>query len=85
MRIRRKVTYRAEFVTEIDIRVNPGELNAEQCSSFEQSISDAIEDAYCDIDVPENSDSKYQACSFEVIEWEDLPIPPLEQLAEEAE
>jgi hypothetical protein len=89
MKFRRKVRYRVEFVTEVEVEINPKDVEASDLS-FEEFVDDSLEDyfdaALCDLDIPDRDGHVYCDYSFEVVTHEDLAPPsPLEQLAEQSE
>jgi hypothetical protein len=85
MKFRKRVTWTAEYETILEFEVDPAEYSEEEHGSFDEFVEAVTDDAVSDINIPETGDSSYVDCSFSVSLIENIPIPPLEHLAEAAE
>ena len=89
MKYKRKVRYRVDYVTEVEVEISPKDVEASDLT-YEEFVEDYLEDHFddtcSDIDIPERDGHIYCEGSFEVVTHEDLRVPShLEQLAEQAE
>jgi hypothetical protein len=85
MKFKKRVIYSVEYETFIEFDVDPNDFEPEEYDSFEAFVEAVTGDVVSDINIPEDEDSTYVECTFEPRLVEDIPVAPLEQLAESAE